>query len=307
MQRVHFIAIGGSATLEIALATSKKSNFRVTGSDVEITEAAAMKLQEYGLLPEKLGWFPAERINKQVNAVVLGVGTSIDNPELLRARELGLKIYSIPEFIFQQTRSKTRIVVAGTKGKTTIVALILYVLKQVNMDADYMVNSTVKGLQNKVKLSFDSRIVVLEGDEYTTSALDTRPKFHLYKPHIAVITGIQQDEKSTYGNFDSYLEQFKQFIELMEVQGRLVYYDGDTNLVQMTEKLRRDIVPFPYNSHETIMENGQTYLLTKKGNVAFGFTSDEYLQYVNAARLACRQIGVSDEQFYSVISGFEGV
>ena len=166
----------------------------------------------------------------------------------MRAKELGLKIYSIPEYLFQQTRSKTRIVVGGSHGKTTTTAMILYVLKQLKIEVDYMVGSQIDGSDNLVKLSYESRIAVFEGDEYLTSPIDKRPKFHLYKPHIAVLTGIADDYTNVFPTFENYVEQFRQFTELMEVQGRLIYFNGDENLNQMVEKLRRDIVPFPYNT-----------------------------------------------------------
>jgi len=306
MQRVHFIAIGGAAMHNLAIAISKKNNFEVTGSDDEIFEPAYSRLKINGLLPEKVGWFP-ECLHKGLHAVVLGIHTTIDNPELVRAKELGLKIYSFPEYLFQQTRSKTRIVVGGSHGKTTTTDMILFVLKQLKIDADYMVGSQIEGSDNLVKLSYESRIAVFEGDEYLTSPINHRPKFHLYKPHIAVLTGIAHDHLNVFPTFENYVEQFKIFTELMEVQGRLIYFDGDENLNMIVEKLRRDIVPFPYNTPAHKVEAGITVLETKYGDVPLKFFGDHNLQNMNAARLACRQIGVTDEQFYSVIGNFEGV
>lgn len=305
MQRVHFIAIGGAAMHNLAIAISKKNNFQVTGSDDEIFEPSLSRLREHKLLPDKLGWFP-ERIHKGLQAVILGMHATEDNPELLKARELGLKIYSFPEYLYQQTRSKTRIVVGGSHGKTTTTAMILYVLKQLRMDADYMVGAQIEGFDNMVKLSYESRIAVFEGDEYLTSPIDRRPKFHLYKPHIAVLTGIAWDHINVFPTFDNYVEQFQKFTDLMEVQGRLVYFDGDPNLNQIAQKLRRDIVAFPYNTPDHEVRNGVTYLKTKKGEVALKIFGEHNLQNMEAARLACRQIGVTDEQFYSAISGFPG-
>ena len=306
MQRVHFIAIGGAAMHNLAIAVSKKNNFEVTGSDDEILEPAYSRLKAHGLLPEKMGWFP-DRLHKGLHAVVLGIHTTIDNPELLRAKELGLKIYSIPEYLFQQTRSKTRIVVGGSHGKTTTTAMILYVLKQLKIEVDYMVGSQIDGSDNLVKLSYESRIAVFEGDEYLTSPIDKRPKFHLYKPHIAVLTGIADDYTNVFPTFENYVEQFRQFTELMEVQGRLIYFDGDENLNQMVEKLRRDIVPFPYNTPVHKVDAEITILETKYGDIPLKISGEQNLQNLDAARLACRQIGVTDEQFYSVIGDFETV
>ena len=305
MQRVHFIAIGGAAMHNLAIAISKKDNFQVTGSDDEIFEPSRSRLKENGLLPDKLGWFP-ERIYKGLHAVILGMHATADNPELIRAKELGLKIYSFPEYLYQQTRSKTRIVIGGSHGKTTTTAMILFVLKQMKIDADYMVGAQIEGFDNMVKLSYESRIAVFEGDEYLTSPLDPRPKFHLYKPHIAVLTGIAWDHINVFPTFDNYVEQFRKFADLMEVQGRLIYFDGDENLNEIAAHLRRDIVPFPYNTPEYEVRDGVTYLITKYGDVPLKVFGEHNLQNMNAARLACRQIGVTDEQFYSVISEFPG-
>jgi UDP-N-acetylmuramate: L-alanyl-gamma-D-glutamyl-meso-diaminopimelate ligase len=305
MQRVHFIAIGGAAMHNLAIAISKKDNFLVTGSDDEIFEPSRSRLKENGLLPAKMGWFP-DRIHKGLQAVILGMHATEDNPELIRAKELGLKIYSFPEYLYQQTRSKTRIVIGGSHGKTTTTAMILFVLKQMKIDADYMVGAQIEGFDNMVKLSYESRIAVFEGDEYLTSPLDRRPKFHLYKPHIAVLTGIAWDHINVFPTFENYVEQFRIFTELMEVQGRLIYFDGDKNLNEIAQHLRRDIVPFPYNTPEYEVRDSITYLITKYGDIPLKVFGEHNLQNMNAARLACKQIGVTDEQFYSVISEFPG-
>ena len=305
MQRVHFIAIGGAAMHNLAIAISKKNDFLVTGSDDEIFEPSYSRLKKNGLLPAEMGWFP-ERIHSGLSAVIVGMHATIDNPELLRAKELGLKIFSFPEYLYQQTRSKTRIVVGGSHGKTTTTAMILFVLKQLKIDADYMVGAQIEGFDNMVKLSYEARIAVFEGDEYLTSPIDRRPKFHLYKPHIAVLTGIAWDHINVFPTFPLYVEQFKKFIDLMEVQGRLIYFDGDENLNHIVAGLRRDIVPFAYNTPKHEVRNGITYLKTKKAEVPLKIFGEHNLQNMEAARLACRQIGVTDQQFYSVIKDFPG-
>lgn len=305
MQRVHFIAIGGAAMHNLAIAISKKNDFLVTGSDDEIFEPSYSRLKKNGLLPAEMGWFP-ERIHSGLSAVIVGMHATIDNPELLRAKELGLKIFSFPEYLYQQTRSKTRIVVGGSHGKTTTTAMILFVLKQLKIDADYMVGAQIEGFDNMVKLSYEARIAVFEGDEYLTSPIDRRPKFHLYKPHIAVLTGIAWDHINVFPTFPVYVEQFKKFTDLMEVQGRLIYFDGDENLNQIVSSLRRDIVPFAYNTPKHEVRNGITYLKTKKAEVPLKIFGEHNLQNMEAARLACRQIGVTDQQFYSVIKDFPG-
>lgn len=305
MQRVHFIAIGGAAMHNLAIAISKKNNFLVTGSDDEIFEPSYSRLKKNGLLPAEMGWFP-ERIHSGLAAVIVGMHATIDNPELLRAKELGLKIFSFPEYLYQQTRSKTRIVVGGSHGKTTTTAMILFVLKQLKIDADYMVGAQIEGFDNMVKLSYEARIAVFEGDEYLTSPIDRRPKFHLYKPHIAVLTGIAWDHINVFPTFPLYVEQFKKFTDLMEVQGRLIYFDGDENLNHIVAGLRRDIVPFAYNTPKHEVRDGITYLKTKKAEVPLKIFGEHNLQNMEAARLACRQIGVTDQQFYSVIKDFPG-
>ena len=169
-----------------------------------------------------------------------------------------------------------------------------------------MVGAQIEGFDNMVKLSYDSRIAVFEGDEYLTSPLDRRPKFHLYKPHIAVLTGIAWDHINVFPTFENYVEQFQKFTDLMEVQGRLIYFDGDENLNEIAKHLRRDIVPFPYNTPENEVRDGITNLITRYGDVSLKVFGEHNLQNMDAARLACRQIGVTDEQFYSVISEFPG-
>ncbi|MEI6753234.1 MAG: Mur ligase family protein [Paludibacter sp.] len=305
MQRVHIIAIGGAAMHNLAISISKKPTFLVTGSDDEIVEPSRSRLEKNGLLPEKTGWF-TERIHKGLSAVILGMHVTEDNPELIKAKELKLKIYSFPEYLFQQTRSKTRIVVGGSHGKTLTTAIILFVLKKLRIDTDYFINRQFENFENIVKLSYESRIAVFEGDEFTTSPIDNRPKFHLYKPHIAILTGISESHSGIYLNTEKYVEQFRKFTDLMEVQGRLIYFEGDKNLTKIAQNLRRDIVSFPYNTPEHEIRDGLVYLKNKYGEVSLHLSGNQNLQNIEAARLACRQIGVTDEQFYSVISEFKG-
>ena len=303
MQRVHFIGIGGTAMHNLAFAVSKKQNFVVTGSDNEIFEPSRSRLEQYGLLPAASGWFP-DKIHKGLHAVILGMYITEDNPELIRAKELKLNIFSFTEFLFQQTRSKTRIVVGGSRGKTITTAMILFALKQLKIDTDYMIGTQMEGFDNTVKLSYDSRIAVFEGEEHFISPLDQRPKFHLYKPHIAVLTGIEWNQTNVFPTSENYVEQFRKFTELMEVQGRLIYFDGDDNLNEIAQHLRRDIVPFPYNTPEYEIKDGVTFLKTRYGKIPLKIAGEHNLQNLTAARLACRQIGVTDEQFFSVISEF---
>lgn len=305
MYRVHFIAIGGAAMHNLAIALSQKEGYTITGSDDEVFEPSYSRLKNHGLLPEKMGWFP-EKITLHLTAVILGMHAKEDNPELLRAKELKLKIYSFPEYLYLQTRTKTRIVIGGSHGKTSTTAMILYVFKKLNINADYMVGAQIEGFDNMVKLSHDSRIAVFEGDEYLTSPLDLRPKFHLYQPHIAVLTGIAWDHINVFPTYENYVEQFYKFAEMIELEGRFIYYDGDPELRKIAETVRRDVVAFPYGTpnHEVI--DGITYLKTEKGNIPLKIFGKHNLQNLHAARLVCKQIGILEDQFNEAISDFPG-
>lgn len=303
MQHVHFTAIGGSVVLDLAIAVSKKNDYKVTVSGENFPDATRELLRRHRLLPDRLGWFP-EQLNRNITAVVYGIDARFDNPELVRARELGLKIYSSHEYLFVQTRNKTRIVVGGSHGKTTITAMILYVMKQLKIDADFLIGTPLKGYETTVRLSYESRIAVFDGDENFSSSIDKRPRFHQYKPHVAVLTGISRDYSTTFPDFEEYKLQFDQFINLMETQGRLIFYSGDPALTQLTEKLRRDLVAFPYNTPVSEVENGITCIRHRKGKTALKVAGEASLRCVQAAMLACKQVGINEEQFFSVIGGY---
>ena len=299
--KVHFIAIGGSAMHNLAIALCQKG-INVTGSDDEIFDPAKSRLEKYGLLPESFGWHP-ERITPDLDAVVLGMHARIDNPELLKAQELGLKIYSYPEYLYEQSKDKMRIVVGGSHGKTTTTAMILHVLAKCGIEADYMVGAQLKGFEVMVRLSHTAKVMVIEGDEYLTSPIDRRPKFHLYKPNVAIITGIEWDHINVFPTFDIYREQFSKFIDLIEPNGTLVYCDEDKEVHRVAvENQRTDIQKLPYVCPEHRVDNGVTYI----GNIALKIFGHHNLLNLTAARLACRQVGVTDEQFDEAISTFEG-
>ena len=320
--RVHFIAIGGSAMHNLAIALCQKG-ITVTGSDDEIFDPARGRLEKYGLLPESFGWHP-ERITPDLDAVVLGMHARIDNPELLRAQELGLKIYSYPEYLYEQSKDKLRIVVGGSHGKTTTTAMILHVLAHCGIEADYMVGAQLKGFEVMVRLSNSAKVMVIEGDEYLTSPIDRRPKFHLYHPNVAIITGIEWDHINVFPTFDIYREQFARFIDLIEPWthssvgltaatspnlgeeqkcGVLICCDEDEEVRRVAEENRRtDIQKLPYVCPEHSVENGITYI----GNTALQVFGHHNLLNLTAARLACRQVGVTDEQFDEAIASFEG-
>ena len=285
----------------LAIALCQKG-ITVTGSDDEIFDPAKSRLEKYGLLPEEFGWHP-ERITPDLDAVVLGMHARIDNPELLRAQELGLKIYSYPEYLYEQSKDKLRIVVGGSHGKTTTTAMILHVLAKCGIEADYMVGAQLKGFEVMVRLSHTAKVMVIEGDEYLTSPIDRRPKFHLYKPNVAIITGIEWDHINVFPTFDIYREQFAQFINLIEPKGTLIYCDEDKEVRHVAEENQRsDIQKLPYVCPEHRVENGVTYI----GETALEIFGHHNLLNLTAARLACRQVGVSNEQFDEAISTFEG-
>ena len=311
VSKVHFIAIGGSAMHNLAIALCQKG-ITVTGSDDEIFDPAKSRLEKYGLLPESFGWHP-ERITKDLDAVVLGMHARIDNPELLRAQELGLKIYSYPEYLYEQSKDKLRIVVGGSHGKTTTTAMILHVLAHCGIEADYMVGAQLKGFEVMVRLSHTAKVMVIEGDEYLTSPIDRRPKFHLYKPNVAIITGIEWDHINVFPTFDIYREQFSKFIDLIEPfphgaslsdsTGVLIYCDEDKEVHRVAvENQRTDIQKLPYVCPEHRVVGGVTEL----GHTKLRIFGHHNLLNLTAARLACRQVGVTDEQFDEAISTFEG-
>ncbi len=304
----------------LAIALCQKG-ITVTGSDDEIFDPAKSRLEKYGLLPESFGWHP-ERITPDLDAVVLGMHARIDNPELLKAQELGLKIYSYPEYLYEQSKDKLRIVVGGSHGKTTTTAMILHVLAHCGIEADYMVGAQLKGFEVMVRLSHTAKVMVIEGDEYLTSPIDRRPKFHLYHPNVAIITGIEWDHINVFPTFDIYRDQFSKFIDLIEpidgIEGTLIYCDEDKEVHRVAvENRRTDIQKLPYVCPKHRVENGVTYLLGTQASrlqaagtaahpVPLQVFGHHNLLNLTAARLACRQVGVSDEQFDEAISTFEG-
>lgn len=299
---VHFIAIGGSAMHNLAIAMHKKG-FNVTGSDDEIFEPSKSRLAKLNLLPEKEGW-DVNNIHKGLDAVILGMHARADNPELLKAQELGLKIYSYPEYIYEQTKDKIRIVVGGSHGKTSITAMILHVLNYHGIDCDYLVGAQLEGFDTMVKLTKEAKIAVIEGDEYLSSPIDRRPKFHLYKPSIAILSGIAWDHINVFPTFENYVEQFKIFTNVIEQEGSLIYCEVDKEVKQVCEAARADIKKIPYGIPANKIENGITYLMP--GNTPLLVFGDHNLMNINGARLVCNQINISDEKFYEAIQSFKG-
>ncbi|OFX42745.1 MAG: peptidoglycan synthetase [Bacteroidetes bacterium GWA2_30_7] len=302
--KVHFIAIGGSAMHNLALALYKK-DYIITGSDDEIFEPSKSRLAKYGLLPEKQGWFP-EKIHLGLDAVVLGMHAREDNPELLEAKKLGIKIFSYPEFLYEQTKNKTRIVIGGSHGKTTITSMVMHVLKFAGVEFDYMVGANVEGFETMVNFSRTSKIAVFEGDEYLSSPIDKRPKFHLYKPNIALISGIAWDHINVFPTFEIYVEQFRKFIELIENNGSLIYFENDKILADLAKKNNNKIRVIPYNTPKSEIINNKSILITKTGKLAIEVFGEHNLQNISGAKLICNEAGISDEVFYKAISNFKG-
>ena len=304
--KVHLIAIGGSAMHNMALSLFEKG-YMVTGSDDEINEPSKGRLLKAGLLPETLGWYP-EKINKSIDAVILGMHAREDNPELIKAKELGLKIYSYPEFIYEATKDKTRVVIGGSHGKTTITAMILHALSKNNIDTDFMVGAQLEGFNTMVRLTKEAKVAVIEGDEYLASPIDRRPKFHLYHPNIAVLSGIAWDHINVFPTFEMYIEQFKIFIDLIEEGGSLVYCAEDKELkkVAATSGIKNKVQKIVYSVPKHKISNGVTFLLEKGNEIALEIFGDHNLMNLNAARLVCNEIGLDDKEFYNAIKSFKG-
>lgn len=302
--RVHFIAIGGSAMHNLAIALCKKG-YQVTGSDDEIFEPAKSRLERYGLLPKTIGWNP-DLIDENINAVILGMHAKDDNPELIKAKQLGLKIYSYPEYLYEISSSKIRVVVGGSHGKTSITAMILHALQALNVKTDYMVGAMLEGFEVMVKVEDDSKYMVLEGDEYLSSTLDRRPKFHLYKPDIAIINGIAWDHINVFPTFENYVEQFKIFADKIENGGRLIYFDGDENIRNIAANVRNDIKTMPYNGLNFRVENGKTIVLNGDKEYPMLVFGRHNMINMNAAMLACESLGINRDSFLETMQSFKG-
>lgn len=305
MEKVHLIAIGGSAMHNMALALNEKG-FIVSGSDDEINEPSKSRLLKFNLLPKEIGWFP-EKITKDISAVILGMHARADNSELIKAKELGLKIYSYPEYIYESTKDKTRIVIGGSHGKTTITAMILHVMHYHHIETDFLVGAQLTGFETMVNLTKTSKYAVIEGDEYLASPIDRRPKFHLYKPNIAVLSGIAWDHINVFPTFENYIEQFKIFINLIEPYGNLIYCSNDKVLEEVcSSSSNTKISKWPYSipNHEII--NGLTYLIDSDIKYPLQIFGNHNLMNLTAAKLACNQMGINNQLFYEAIQSFTG-
>lgn len=288
----------------LAIALYEKG-FQVTGSDDEIFEPSRSRLAERGLLPDLVGWFP-EKIIAGLDAVILGMHARNDNPELLRAQELGLKIYSYPEYIYNQTKDKTRVVIGGSHGKTSTTAMILHVLQALGRECDFLVGAQLEGFDCMVRLSETAPVAILEGDEYLSSPVDRRPKFHLYHPDIAVITGIAWDHINVFPTFENYVEQFRIFTDKITPHGTLIYCSSDAEVEKVAMGARSDIQKIGYGAFEHTVRDGNTFLITEEGETEIRIFGQHNLQNLSAALLVCQKLGIEPVDFYRAIAGFTG-
>lgn len=302
--KVHFIAIGGSAMHNLAIALHKKG-YIVTGSDDEIFEPSRSRLAKYGLLPPEEGWFPG-RITPGLDAVVLGMHAKEDNPELQEVKKLDIPVYSYPEYLYEQSKNKTRVVIGGSHGKTTITAMVLHVLYSLGKEVDYMVGAQLDGFDIMVKLSEESPVVVLEGDEYLSSPLDRRPKFHLYKPDIALLSGIAWDHINVFPTFESYLEQFRIFLDKIVPGGTLVYCREDEIVNEIVEEKKRHFRAVPYGTLDYFVEGDRVFVNFNGEGYPLKIFGRHNMQNLDGARMVCRELGISDGEFFKVIGDFEG-
>ena len=302
--RIHFIAIGGSAMHNLAIALHNKGE-QVTGSDDEIFDPSRTRLAAKGLLPEQYGWFE-DNISSDIDAVILGMHAKQDNIELLRAKALGLTIYSYPEFLYEQSKNKTRVVIGGSHGKTTITSMILHVMHYHDKEVDYMVGAQLEGFDTMVHLTKENDFIVLEGDEYLSSAIDRRPKFHLYKPNIALLSGIAWDHINVFPTFDNYVEQFRIFLSQITHGGAIVYNQEDIEVKQVVETAQNQIKKYPYQTPRYSVNNGDTLLDTEDGPMPIEVFGKHNLNNLEGARWICQLMGVQQEDFYEAIATFKG-
>tara|TARA_B110000483_G_scaffold151595_1_gene180425 strand:- start:1489 stop:2844 length:1356 start_codon:yes stop_codon:yes gene_type:complete len=302
--RVHFIAIGGAAMHNLAIALKVKK-YHITGSDDIINDPSKSRLKSYNLYPNDLGWFE-DRITNDIDAIVLGMHAKIDNPELLKAKEINLKIYSYPEFIYEQCKLKTRVVIGGSHGKTTITSMILHVMNFYDKQVDYMVGAQLEGFDVMVKLTEENDFIVLEGDEYLSSPIDRRPKFHLYNPNIALISGISWDHINVFPTYEIYKKQFEIFVESIVEGGSITYNSEDLDANNIVNNTTRSIRKFDYSTPEFTINNGITYLQTTEGELPLEIFGKHNLSNLMGAKWICQHMGIDEDDFYQAITSFKG-
>ncbi len=303
MRKVHLISVTEPLVYDLALAIHQKG-YEVSVSGEGLTDGVIDKLQAEGCVCHGNGWFP-EKLTKDIHFVVLGAFVKRDHPELQRAKELGLLVLSIPEFIFQRTKEKTRVVVAGSRGKKTILSMIVYVLQKQKMPFDYALTSEVSLLPDRVHLSYESRIALIEGDEHITSALEKRIQLEFYRPHIAVVSNLLwTPDTADHATPEAYLSTFRNFIQSIERGGKLIYFEKDPIVRQLAEGIREDLTAIAYADHAIEEKEGTCILPTRYGNFPIYIPNRYFAVNLNAARLVCRQLGVKDADFYEALSSY---
>ena len=301
---IHFIAIGGSAMHNLAIALHNKG-YHVTGSDDTIHDPSKSRLEKKGLLPKAFGWFP-EKITQDLDVIILGMHAKEDNPELLQAQDMGLKIYSYPEFLYEQSKDKTRVVIGGSHGKTTITSMILHVLAYHDREVDYMVGAQLEGFETMVHLTQENEFMVLEGDEYLSSPIDRRPKFHLYKPNIALLSGIAWDHINVFPTFEGYIDQFRIFTDSLTNGGIMVYNEEDAIVKEVVESSTHTIKKYPYSTPTYEIEDVITAIDTPDGMMPLEIFGDHNLQNLAGAKWICQHMGIDEDDFYEAIASFKG-
>ena len=302
--KYHFIAIGGSAMHNLALELHRHGHI-VSGSDDVIYEPSKSRLKEAGILPFEMGWF-TNRITKDIDAVILGMHAKADNPELLIAQELQIQIFSYPEFLFESAKDKTRVVIGGSHGKTTITAMVLHVLNAMNIDTDFMVGAQLEGFDNMVSLSKNNEFILLEGDEYLTSPLDLTPKFHWYQPNIALLTGLAWDHINVFPTFEQYIAQFKIFIKTISLGGVLIYNEDDPLLNDLVTTIEHPIRKIPYRLPDYTLQDGVCMIETDEGKIPLQIFGQHNLSNVAGAKWICQQMRIDEPDFYESITSFKG-
>ena len=302
--KIHFIAIGGAVMHNLAIVLRRKGN-EVTGSDDKIIDPAKTNLEKEGILPNRLGFY-ADNIHEDLDAVILGMHAREDNPELVEAQRLGIKIYSFPEYLYEVSKNKQRVVIAGSHGKTTITSMVMHVLKENDFKFDYLVGAKVKGFDTSVKITEDAPIIVLEGDEYLASPINREPKFMFYKPNVALISGVAWDHINVFPDYDDYVEQFKKFAYSLEPWGFLTWFEDDEELKRIFHSYDAKVRARPYNTHDHVIRGNTTFLKTRFGDIALKVFGEHNLQNISGAKNICNELGVFDEDFYRAIGSFEG-
>lgn len=302
--RIHFIAIGGSAMHNLALALHQKG-YVVSGSDDVIFEPSKSRLAKQGILPSQFGWFP-DKIDTSLDAVILGMHAKADNPELIKAKQFNLKIYSYPEFLYEQSKHKTRVVIGGSHGKTTITSMILHVMNYHGRQVDYMVGAQLEGFDRMVHLTEENDFIVLEGDEYLSSPIDRRPKFHLYRPNIALLSGIAWDHVNVFPTFENYLEQFRIFVDSIIKGGSITYNEEDVNVKSIVEASANSIRKLPYSTPDFFVEHGKTFLNTGEGPMPLEIFGHHNMNNLAGAKWICQNMGIDEADFYEAITSFKG-